>query len=176
MWHGPFCRQKEYVDSLSIWARVIQWDLLNVPFTSCTKEHTHKDGAQGKVGLEHCPAATNKHLTQSSPHARAWTQFPLPFHLCFTLSHGSSALYQCHSTTFHFDIITSVRAVYVALCTLKVCSFSKLKAQHTESYHANTDIFPLTAKILLCSERNEKLSISTILYWKTWKHAIETFW
>lgn len=66
------------------------------------------------------------------PCAWAWTQFHLPMH------YGSSALCQCHFTNFHFDIITSMHTVYMALCTLKVCSFSKLKAQHTESSHVHT--------------------------------------
>lgn len=45
------------------------------------------------------------------------------------MSGGSSALCQGNFAAFHFDIITSVRGVFVALCTLKVCSFSALKAE-----------------------------------------------
>lgn len=45
------------------------------------------------------------------------------------MSGGSPALCQGNFTAFHFDIITSVRGVFVALCTLKVCSFSGLKAE-----------------------------------------------
>lgn len=45
------------------------------------------------------------------------------------MSGGSSALCQGNFAAFHFDIITSVRGVFVALCTQKVCSFSGLKAE-----------------------------------------------
>lgn len=41
------------------------------------------------------------------------------------MSGRSSALCQGNFAAFHFDMATSVCGVFVALCTLKVCSFSE---------------------------------------------------
>lgn len=52
------------------------------------------------------------------------------------------------SLAFHFDIITSARRVFVALCTLctlKVCSFSGLKAERTAPAE-HTRTFPCDVK------------------------------
>lgn len=72
------------------------------------------------------------------------------------------------SAAFHFDITTSVQAVYVALCTLKVCSFSKMKAQQTESGNTRADLF---RRIKLFLARHFKASRSKAVFEK-----IKTYW
>lgn len=79
------------------------------------------------------------------------------------------------SPAFHFDITTSVRRVFVALCTLctlKVCSFSGLKAERTAppstsgSSHVTLSIFFCVFFCVRCALKRGMESCYT------WKHAI----
>lgn len=130
-----------YVDSLSIKI---------VPFSrhGCTL-HRLQLGTQGQLTRRRQPWALSskewKTFHTIKPCAWARTQFQRSIHRYFSLSHGCSALCQCHFTSFHFDIITSVRAVFVALCTLKATAHRQRPCTRW-SFHLTVGIFAVLGK------------------------------
>lgn len=123
-----------------------------VPFTDCNY-YEHKDSVQGDSKPWALSSGKKKTFHTIKPCAWVWTKFHLPIHLRFSLSHGSSALCQCHFTTFYSDIITSVHVVHMALCTLPFLRWMH-RAQRAEMHTLIFWSFDLTIIILLCLENN----------------------
>lgn len=121
----------------------------------------HKNSPRGR----HCPSVGETHFTWWST---SLDSILYPYSFQFSLSHSSSALCQCHFTTFHFDFITSVQSVFVDLCTLKVCSFSRLKAKNTEQQSTHWS-FHLTLSIFAVLWKDRK---SLQLFYKGFKHKM----
>lgn len=130
----------------------------DVPFTGCGE--THKDSAQGENNVVRQKKKT--HFTQCG---MSLNSIPSPYstQILDERRRRLCSLSVQFSPAFHFDIITSVRRVFVALCTLctlKVCSFSGLKAERTAppstrgSSHVTLSIFCVC--VFLCVVRFEK--------------------
>lgn len=120
----------------------------------------HKDSAQGENNVVRRKKG-KKHFTQCSMSLNS-----IPSSYSTQILNERQQLCSLSvqfSLAFHFDIITSVHRIFVALrtlCTLKVCSFSGLKAERTAPAE-HTRIFQCDVKyfflcVFLCVVRFEK--------------------